>query len=294
MRRWSFQYYLLLAPAVLLSVAVVLAPGLMTAYVAFTDWNGVSLSMNWIGTVNFAKIFADRVFWQALGNNVRWTLLFLTVPVGIGLLTAMLLLKRGRTRTVYQMIYLGPYVLAPVTNAILWLNIILNPVSGLLRHVRHLFPRNSPLAPLRSPLGSPDTALYFVALVDIWHYWGFLTVIYLAALRQTPQELVEAATVEGAGVLQLFRFIYLPTILPTVLLMFVIITIFSFLTFEYVYIMTGGGPAHGSEMLSTYAYTLAFNALQYGKAAATGLVMSFFGLVASVFYVWMSRREVSA
>ena len=108
MRRWSFQYYLLLAPAVLLSVAVVLVPGLMTAYVAFTDWNGVSLSMNWIGTINFEKIFADRVFWQALGNNIRWTLLFLTVPVGIGLLTAMLLLKRGRTRTVYQMIYLGP------------------------------------------------------------------------------------------------------------------------------------------------------------------------------------------
>ena len=56
----------------------------MTAYVAFTDWNGVSLSMNWIGTINFEKIFADRVFWKALGNNVRWTLLFLTVPVGIG------------------------------------------------------------------------------------------------------------------------------------------------------------------------------------------------------------------
>ena len=109
----------------------------------------------------------------------------------------MLLLKRGRTRTLYQMIYLGPYVLAPVTNAILWLNIILNPVSGLLRHVRHLFPRNSPLAPLRSPLGSPDTALYFVAMVDIWHYWGFLTVVYLAALRQTPQELIEPPPWKG-------------------------------------------------------------------------------------------------
>ena len=158
MHRRSFSTYLLLAPAVLLSVAVVLVPGLMTAYVAFTDWNGVSLSMNWIGTINFEKIFADRVFWKALGNNVRWTLLFLTVPVGIGLLTAMLLLKRGRTRTLYQMIYLGPRCW-PGDQRHPLVNIILNPVSGLLRHVRHLFAQLA-AAPLRSPLGSPDTALY--------------------------------------------------------------------------------------------------------------------------------------
>ena len=185
-------------------------------------------------------------------------------------------------------------MLAPVTNAILWLNIILNPVSGMLRHVRHLIPRNSPLAPLRSPLGSPDTALYFVAMVDIWHYWGFLTVIYLAALRQTPQELVEAATVEGAGVLQLFRFIYLPTILPTVLLMFVIITIFSFLTFEYVYIMTGGGRRTARRCSAPTPTRWRSTRCSTARAAATGLVMSFFGLAASAFYVWMSRREVSA
>ncbi len=291
MRRWSFQYYLLIAPALLLSSIVVFVPGVMTVLVAFTDWNGVSLDLNWVGVANFQKIFADRIFWNALGNNIRWTLLFLTIPVGIGLLTAMLLLKRRRTRTLYQVIYLGPYVLAPVTNAILWLNIMLNPVSGLLKHVRPLIPRGSALAALRSPL-NPDMALFTVAAVDIWHYWGFLTVIYLAALRQTPQELVEAATVEGANAFQLFRFIYLPTIMPTVLLMFVLITIFSFLTFEYIYIMTNGGA--GSEMLSIYAYNQAFLKFQYGKAVATGLVMSAFGLLASFFYVWMSRREIRA
>lgn len=270
---------------------IVLVPGLLTLLVAFTDWNGVSFDLNWVGVANFHKIFDDRIFWNALGNNIRWTLLFLTIPVAIGLLTAMLLLKRRRTKTLYQLIYLGPYVLAPVTNAILWLNIVLNPASGLLRQIRPYIPRDSLLAPLRSPL-SPDVALFTVAAVDIWHYWGFLTVVYLAALRQTPQELVEAAMVEGANALQLFRHIYLPTILPTVLLMFVLITIFSFLTFEYVYIMTNGGT--GSEMLSTYAYNQAFHKFQYGRAVATGLVMSAFGLLASFFYVWMSRREIRA
>lgn len=292
MQRWSFQYYLLISPALLLSAMIVLIPGLLTLLVAFTDWNGVSFDLNWVGFANFHKIFGDRIFWNALGHNFRWTLLFLTIPVFIGLLTAMLLLqRRTRIKTLYQMIFLGPYVLAPVTNAILWLNIILNPASGLLRQIRPLIPRGSILAPIRSPL-NPDFALYTVAAVDIWHYWGFLTVVYLAALRQTPHELVEAAMVEGANAFQLFRHIYLPTILPTVLLMFVLITIFSFLTFEYVYIMTNGGT--GSEMLSTYAYNQAFHKFQYGRAVATGLVMSAFGLLASFFYVYMSRKEIGA
>ena len=152
MRRWSFQYYLLISPALLLSLGVVFVPGAMTLLVAFTDWNGVSLDLNWVGLANFQKIFSDRIFWNALGHNFRWTLLFLTIPVAIGLLTAMLLLKRRRTKTFYQLIYLGPYVLAPVTNAILWLNIILNPATGLLRQIRPLIPRGS-------ALGRPTLAL---------------------------------------------------------------------------------------------------------------------------------------
>ncbi len=284
----SWKYYLLVMPALLLSVSVVLIPGLLTAYVSFTDWNGVSPEVKWIGLKNFADIFADKVFWQALSDNIRWLLMFLTIPVFIGLLTATLLLRRKKGRTTYQMIFLFPYVLAPVTNAILWLNIILNPVSGVIGYFRHIG------LSIPAPLGSIDTALYGVALVDIWHYWGFLTVVYLAALRQTPVEQVEAATVEGVNGWQLFRYVYFPSIRPTFQLMFVLITIFSFLTFDYIYLMTGGGPAHATEMLSTYAYTFAFAAFQFGKASAVGLMMSLFGLIASFCYTWLSRKEIMA
>lgn len=284
----SWTYYLLIAPALVLSIALVLVPGIMTAYVSFTDWNGVSAEMNWIGLENFRRIFDDRVFWQALFNNARWMLLFLTIPVFIGLLTAMLLLGRKRGRTAYQMIFLFPYVLAPVTNAILWLNIIFNPLTGVFGFLQDMG------LPIRPPLGNVSTALYAVATVDIWHYWGFLTVVYLAALRQTPHDMVEAAMVEGANAWQVFRYVYLPSIRPTLLLMFVLITIFSFLTFDYIYLLTGGGPAHATEMLSTYAYTFAFATFQFGKASAVGLLMSGFGLIASFIYVWLSRKEIAA
>jgi raffinose/stachyose/melibiose transport system permease protein len=286
-RTRNLKYYLLVAPAVLLSALVVLIPGIMTAVAAFTDWNGTSTHANWIGFANFRDIFHDPVFKTSITNNIKWTLLFLTIPVALGLGAAMLLLKRPKTRTTYQVVFLIPYVLAPITNAILWLNIIYNPISGvtgtLAEHGVQV-----------DPLGNLHSALYAVAGVDIWHFWGFLTVIYLAALRQTPTEQVEAALVEGANGWHVFRYVYLPNIKATLMLMFVMIIIFSFLAFDYVYLMTQGGPAHATEMLSTYAYTFAFGTFQFGKAAAVGLVMSGFGLLASFLYTYISRRELSA
>jgi raffinose/stachyose/melibiose transport system permease protein len=284
-RRRSGVYYLMVAPALLLSGLVVVVPGVLTAVAAFTDWDGLGLSPNWIGWANFRDIFTDPVFLQALKNNFIWMALFLTVPVAIGLITALLLLNRGRSRTVYQVVFLIPYVLAPITNAILWLNIIYNPISGLVGYLRGLGWEVS------APLAGVHTAIYAVAGVDVWHFWGFLTVVYLAALRQTPVDQVEAALVEGANGWQLFRYVYLPSIRSTLQLMSVMIVIFSFLAFDYVYLLTQGGPAHATEMLSTYAYTAAFSAFQFGKAAAVGLVMSGFGLLSSFVFVWLSRKE---
>jgi raffinose/stachyose/melibiose transport system permease protein len=287
-RRGSLKHYLLVAPAVLLSATVVLVPAVLTAVTAFTDWDGVATSAHWVGLGNFRHILADDVFWTALGNNLKWTVVFLTVPVAIGLATAMLLLRRPRSRTLYQVIFLVPYVLAAITNAMLWLNIIYNPISGVFGYLRDHG------LDIKPPLANLDTALYAVALVDVWHFWGFLTVVYLAALRQTPTDQVEAAIVAGANGVQLFRYVYFPNIKATFQLLFVMTVIFSFLAFDYVFLLTGGGPAHATEMLSTYAYTFAFATFQFGKAAAVGLTMSLFGLVCSFAYTWLSRKDLNA
>ncbi len=282
------KYYLMVAPALLLSGLVVLLPGVLTAIAAFTNWDGLGLHAAWIGLGNFRDIFTDPVFLASLQHTFIWMGLFLTIPVAIGLAAAMLLLRCRRSRTVYQIIFLIPYVLAPITNAVLWLNIIYNPISGVIGYV------NSKGFSLPSPLSDIHTALYAVAGVDMWHFWGFLTVIYLAALRQTPLDLVEAALVDGANGWQVYRHIYLPSIKSTLKLMWVMIIIFSFLAFDYVYLLTQGGPANSTEMLSTYAYTAAFSAFEFGKAAAVGLVMSGFGLVSSFAFVWLSRKEGNA
>lgn len=277
--------YLLIAPALLLSVSIILIPGIMTVLYSFTDWNGLSPNVNFIGFKNFIELFNDKIFFRAITNNVIWVLMFLTIPVCIGMLAAMLLLGRKKTRSIYQVGFLIPYILAPAVNAMLWLNIIFSPISGVVAALRNWG------LDLSSPLANMKTAIYACAGVDIWHYWPYLTVIYLAALRQTPMDQVEAGRVEGCNAWQLFRYVYLPNIMSTVSLMFIMITIGSFLAFDYIKLLTGGGPAHATEVLGTYAYSFAFSSMKVGKAAAVGLFISFFGLIASGIYTKISRKE---
>lgn len=276
----KLPFYLLLMPALLLSASVVLIPAIRTIYSSFTDWNGISGEMNWVGFQNYAELFSDKIFLKSLGNNFVWMALFLTVPVVIAIVAAVMLLKRRRTRSLFQVMFLLPYVIAPIANALLWLNMIYNPVTGLFGYLD-----------IVSPLSTTKTALLGVAVVDMWHYWGFLAVVFLAALRQTPLNQIEAGIVDGCSGWQLFKNIYFPNMLPTFKLMLVMIVIQSFLTFDYVYLLTKGGPAHATEMLGTLSYNFSFTMFQFGKAAAVAVIMSFFGFIASYFYVRQNRRE---
>lgn len=277
----------LVLPAVCLSTCMVLVPMILTVIVAFTDWNGVSSlrELNFVGLGNYRELFSDKVFWSAFTNNVAWTTIYLTIPVCIGLFTAALLLGRKKTRNAYQVLFLIPYVLAPAVNAMLWLNIILNPISGVLGYLKSLGWN------VFNPLSNMDTALFAVAGVDIWHYWGFLTVVYLAALRQTPVDQVEAAELDGCSAVQMFRYIYYPNIRSTFRLMLIMIMITSFKTFDYVWLLTQGGPAHATEMLGTYAYKFAYSMFQTGKAAAVSLFMGVFGMAASSLYTYLSQKD---
>ena len=105
--------YILVAPALLISMSVILIPGLMTILYSFTDYNGISQNFNFVGFKNFIELFHDRIFFIAIRNNFIWTVLFITIPVFIGMLAAMLLLSRTKTRSIYQVAFLIPYVLAP-------------------------------------------------------------------------------------------------------------------------------------------------------------------------------------
>ena len=280
----DIQYYLLISPALILSLLLVLVPAILTFGAAMTEWDGMSMP-NFVGLKNFQSLFQDHVFWISIGNNIRWAIIFLTIPMAIGLIVSSLLQRRKKASTIFQVIFLLPYVLSPVANAVIWQNIILDPISGLAGYISRNFYQ------LTNPLTDTNTALYAVAAIDIWHFWGYLVVVFFAAMRQTPDDQLEAAFLEGASSFQVFWNVTLPNILPTIALMVALVTIFSFLTFDYIYLITQGGPARSTEMLSTFAYKFAFTSFQVGKAAVVALTISFFGLIASFFYVWLSKSE---
>lgn len=280
-------YLVLLLPALFISVSVVLIPGIQTIYASFTDWNGFAAEKHFLGLQNYIKLFHNDYFRIAIKNNIIWMVLFLTVPVVVGMSMALLLLQRKRSRNILQMIFLIPYVLAPVVTAMIFKNIIYSPTSGFIHFLNEL---NIGLK-LSNPLTNRQFGIIAVAAVDMWHFWSYLMIIYLAALRQTPQEQLEAARLDGANFRQLFFNVYLPNIRPTVHLLSIMIVIFSFLAFDYVNLLTQGGPAHYTEVLATLAYTSAFSERRLGMASAISVTMSIFGLIASVIYTRLTMKE---
>jgi len=273
-----------LLPALVINVVIILIPALLTIAMAFVEWDGVSIP-TFVGLDNFRTIFADPVFFSAVLNNIKWTLIFLTVPIATGLVAGSLLLVVRRGRTFFQIVYFLPVIIATVVIARVWQGMIYNPESGLLGWLKlYGFV-------LSDPLALEPTALYAVASVDLWHWWGFLAVIFFAALRQVDMAQIDAAMLDGANFLQLMRYVLLPAIRPTITLMMIMTVIWSFLVFDFVYVLTQGGPAYSSEVLSTLSYRYAFYNYTIGPAAAVALVISFFGLIATVFYVRIQQRE---
>jgi len=275
---------LYLIPTLAINVAIIFVPALLTVALAFFRWDGISAPV-FVGLANFSALWTDRIFWTALTNNVIWTAIFLTVPIAMGLLAATMLLVARRGSTFFQVVYFLPVIIATAITARVWQGMIYSPVTG----VNGLLQRFG--LPTFDPLAGTSTALYGIATVDLWHWWGFLCVIFFAALRQVPQEQVDAARLDGANFWQTMRLVLLPAIRPTITLMMIMTVIWSFLVFDFVYILTQGGPAFSSEVLSTLAYRSAFYDLAVGKAAAVAVVISLFGLAATAFYIRAQARE---
>ena len=274
------------APTLSLNVVIVAVPAALTVLLAFFSWDGIG-TPQFVGGQNFATLLADPIFWHSLGNNLKWMLIFLTLPVFLGLLLASQLYVVRRGKTFFQLAFFLPHVIASVVIARVWQGMIYSPSTGIFSVLNQLFPALD----LQSPLAQTSTSLYGVALTDMWQWWGFLGVVFFSALRQVDVQQVEAGLVEGASTSQIFRHILIPSIRPTLVLMLVMTVIWSFVAFEYVYVLTAGGPAFSSELLSTLAYRQAFTDFNVGQAAATSVIIGALGLIATTVYVRLQNRD---
>jgi raffinose/stachyose/melibiose transport system permease protein len=276
--------WLFALPALLINAVIILIPAVLTFTAAFFLWDGIGTPV-FAGLTNFRNLGADPVFWSALTNNFIWTIIFLTVPVCIALIMAAALMVLPNARIVVQSIIFMPRIIAVAVTGRIFQGMIFSPVTGVIGWL------NAHGLSLSDPLADPDRSLYAVAAVDVWHWWGFLAVVFLSAMRQISVDQIEAARLDGAGFLALFRYVLLPGIRPTLTLMLILTVIWSFQVFEFIFIVTRGGPAYGSEVLATLAYRHAFFEGDVGQAAAAACVMSLFGLCATAVYLWLQSGD---
>jgi raffinose/stachyose/melibiose transport system permease protein len=277
--------WLFVLPILLINVSVVLGPAISAVYYSMTDWSGIG-DAQWVGLANYRRMLThDPSFGHAFRNNLIWLLMFLTVPIALSLIAASLLAPLRRGAIGYRMVLFLPYVLPSVVVASIWRS-LLNPDRGI----------GATLSDWGVPgldrafLGDSDTVLPAIAFVDNWHWWGCLMVLFLAAMQNIPSELYEAARLDGANRWQEFRDITIPGIRPTLVFMLLMTSIWSFLTFDYIWVLTQGGPAGSSEVLSVLVFKHAFMALDAGYASAIGLSMSVLvGVVIGIFLVLRKR-----
>ncbi len=271
--------YLFILPAFLLHFIVVTVPALSSLRMSLYDWNMIGFK-EYIGFANYAKIFTKSSgVGAAIIHNLKWMAVFMVVPIVLGVIVAVMLTHIKKGQMFFRTALFMPYVISAAVAGRIWMA-LMNPYYGINSIFKAWGWTN--LASMKW-LGNPKIALYSVAFVDNWHFWGFVMVLFLSALQQVDPTLYEAARIDGANRFQEFIHISIPGIRQTIAFMFLMIIMWSFLTFDYVNVMTQGGPAGSTEIMSTLIYKEAFSKYHAGYASALCVIQCF--LCVGVYFI---------
>lgn len=277
---WLFR-----SPLLAIQFLVIFLPAISAIYYSLTKWSGVGLNAEFIGLENFKRMLGDRIYWLSLTHNVTYLAIFLTVPFIISLLAASILAPIKRGGMFFRTALFIPFIIPSVITSFIWKS-ILNPTIGLGWLFRQV---GIPIF-TKAYLGIPSTALYTVAFIDNWHFWGFLMILFLTAMQAVPPELYDAAKIDGANRWNQFRYVTFPGIRPTVMFMIMMLGIWCFQVFDWIQILTGGGPGNSSQVLSTYLYQVAILNFDAGYGSAIGLSISLFALLIIGVFTFLRRR----
>ncbi|MEO3798393.1 sugar ABC transporter permease [Nonomuraea sp. B1E8] len=278
---------LFLLPALVLFLLLVVAPMLVAVYSSAFKWNGFGgLPTDFIGFDNFTRLFSSEIFAQDLWHLLVLVVFSICVQLPFSLALAMLLNQRIRGRALYRVVFFAPYVLSEVITGVLF-SLILAPDAGMANQLLSVFGVESEW------LADPDTVMPSLFLVMTWKYFGFHMMIYLAGRQNIPNELIEAAQIDGATGWKTFRHVTLPLLGPTIRISIFLSVIYTIQLFDLVWILTGGGPSHSSETMAVTMMEWGFKRTQVGYASAISVVMFVLSLVfALVYQRFVMRRDL--
>jgi len=259
--------YLLAGPALLLLVVLFFLPVAAVLVIALTDWQFGALTLSFVGLANFREVFGDEGFRASLVNTVAYVLIVVPGTVAIGFVVA-LLIESGRSlRAFYRAVHFVPFMATLAAMAIAW-EALLHPTIGLV---------NQTLVGLGLPtanwLRDEHTVLPVLAVIGIWQNLGFAMVLFLAGLKSIPQDLYDAADIDGADLwLDRLRTVTLPMLGPVTMFVVIVVPLRAFEAFDTVKVLTQGGPGHASEVLLFTLYRESFEYLRTGYGAAVAVV----------------------
>ncbi|WP_210479182.1 carbohydrate ABC transporter permease [Naasia sp. SYSU D00948] len=277
-RDWLAGYGFL-APNLLLMAVFLFLPIVWAIQLSFQESRGFG-TPEWVGLDNYAKMAADPVFWQSLGNTLLFTAVTVPLELAAGLGLAVVLNSVLPARGLFRTIIVLPLVISGVASGMISV-ILFYESNGLINKVLS--------AVGLSPVGwqsDGGAAMVSVILTAVWLRVGFNMIIYIAGLQSVSPELYEAARIDGASAWQQFRSVTVPLVGPSTFFLLIMNVIASFQVFDLVFVMTGGGPGYSTSVLGTYAYRNGFQIREQGYGAALGIVI----LLVTLLFTWVQWR----
>ncbi len=281
--------YVYLSPTILLLAVLSVIPIATVLY--YSLMSNVIMEKNpvFVGIANYIQIIKDAVFQRAFANTMYFTVMSVIFHLILGLSFALLLnskLLGPTTKALFRVVYVLPWVFTATIIAILW-RLMLNP-NGIVNYfLNSLGLASGPI----EWLSSKQLALHAVTFINIWAGYPFYMVSLLAGLQGISSELYEAGTIDGASSRQLFRYITIPQLKPIIISLAMLDFIWTMHQFTLIWMTTGGGPIHVTEMLSTFTYKQAFTSYKFSHASASAFIVLLLSAFVALFYVKRQRAS---
>jgi raffinose/stachyose/melibiose transport system permease protein len=279
---------ILILPGLSIFVFAVFLPIVLSAYYGMTSWSGIG-KPEFVGLANFKElIFHDKVFWISLRNALLLAMGFVLIQHPLCLTVAIMLDHMGgKLEKVFRAIFFVPCVISVVVTSRMWVGIY-DPQYGLLNKVLDLLH----LGFLKQEwLGDPKLVLWSLLIIIMWQGFGWGMLIYYAGIKGIPEELYEAARIDGASGLSLYTKITIPLLQPIIRINVTLAVISALKQMETIYLTTNGGPGSSSQFLANYLYIKAFNSFEYGYGNAISLLFVVACLIATFLLNKLLKRE---
>jgi raffinose/stachyose/melibiose transport system permease protein len=271
-------------PAVLVFAAVMVLPFLYGIFLTFTDWDGKSSQYSLVGLANYAAVFKDGVFWSSLLLTLRYAAFTVVLTNVVAFLLAYALSSGIKGSSFFRAGFFTPNLIGGIVLGLVWQFIF----SRVMPEIGKLV-GSSVLA--TSWLGDPERAFWAMVVVTVWQYSGYMMVIYIAGLTGVPTELIEAASIEGAGAWVKLKRIILPLLVPSIIICVFLTIQRSFMVYDLNLSLTGGGPYKSTALVSMNVYQTAFLSQQYGPGQAQAFFLFLIVAAVSIAQVYFGKKR---